>query len=341
MRRLTSVGRLPRLIAGVAVILLTLSLARSPSHLDERAAAQGQTLRYVGGEVHTLDPAFIGSASDVQLILQLYAGLTRLDENGQPYASLAASWDVSGDGLTYTFHLRDGLTFSDGSTLEAADVRRSWLRILDPSTRSTAPDVERMTGGPEDQVGIQARDAHTLVVRLRHPAGYFLSVLATPTTFVVPPTADASLDWQKVGAFVGSGPYLAYRMDGVDLVFKANAHYVAGAPPISEVRWITDLTGDAATAFADDKVDLTSVGASDAGWIAFDSGLGPALHRAAALGVQYFGFDTTRPPFDDARVRRAFALALDRPRLVQLAEGIGGTPASSVVPPGLWPKGLV
>jgi oligopeptide transport system substrate-binding protein len=345
MRRLTSVGPLRGLIAGVAVILLALS----PSLPAQRAAAQDQTLRYVGGAVHTLDPAFIGSASDVQLILQLYAGLTRLDENGQPYASLAASWDVSGDGLTYTFHLRDGLAFSDGSPLEAADVRRSWLRILDPATRSTAPDVlsiiagaaERMTGGPEDQVAVEARDAQTLVVRLRHPAGYFLSVLATPTTFVVPRTADATQDWQKVGSFVGSGPYLADRMEEVDLVMKANAHYVAGAPPISEVRWITDLTGDAATAFADDKVDLTSIGASDAGWIAFDRDLGPALHRAAALGVQYFGFETTRPPFNDVRVRQAFALALDRPKLVQAAEGIGGTPASSIVPPALWPKGLV
>ena len=345
MRRLPSLGRLPRLIAGVAAILLILS----SSLASERAAAQDRTLRYVGGALHTLDPAFIGSASDVQLILQLYAGLTRLDEDGQPYASLAESWTVSDDGLTYTFRLRGGLTFSDGSPLEAADVRRSWLRMLDPSTHSTAPDVlsiiagasERLAGGSEDEVAVQAPDAHTLAVRLRHPAGYFLSILATPATFVVPRNAKATSDWQRAGAFIGSGPYVADRMDGADLVLKANARYVAGPPPIGEVRWVTDLTGDAATAYANDQIDLTSIGAADAGWIAYDPDLGPALHRAAALGVQYFGFDTTRPPFNDARVRRAFALALDRPHLVKLAEGIGATPASSVVPPALWPKGLV
>jgi oligopeptide transport system substrate-binding protein len=345
MRRLTSVGRLPRLIAGVAAILLILS-SSLPS---ERAAAKNQTLRYVGGEVHTLDPAFIGSASDVQLILQLYAGLTRLDEDGQPYASLAKSWTVSDDGLTYSFSLRAGLTFSDGSPLGAADVRRSWLRILDPSTHSTAPDVlsiiagaaERLAGGgSEDDVAIEAPDSRTLAVRLRHPAGYFPSILATPATFVVPRKADSTPDWQRAGAFVGSGPYVADRTDGGDLVLKANARYVAGPPPIAEVRWVTDLSGDAATAYADGEIDLTGIGAADAGWIAYDPDLGPALHRAAALGVQYFGFDTTHPPFDDARVRRAFALALDRPHLVELAEGIGGTPASSVVPPALWPKGL-
>ena len=94
------------------------------------------------------------------------------------------------------------------------------------------------------------------------------------------------------------------------------------------------------TAYADESVDLASIGAFDASWIAYDHDLGPALHQAAALNVQYFGFDTTRPPFDDARVRRAFALVLDRPRLVQLAEGVSGEPASSVVPPALWPQGL-
>jgi oligopeptide transport system substrate-binding protein len=106
------------------------------------------------------------------------------------------------------------------------------------------------------------------------------------------------------------------------------------------VRWTTDLAGDRVTAYADGETDLVSVGSFDAAWIAYDGALGVALHRSAALGVQYFGFDTARPPFDDARVRRAFALALDRPTLVTNAEGTSGTPASSLVPPALWPEGL-
>ena len=87
---------------------------------------------------------------------------------------------------------------------------------------------------------------------------------------------------------------------------------MAGAPPIAEIRWVTDLTGDPVTAFANDQVDLTEIGSFDAGWIAYDRDLGPALHESASLGVRFFGFDATRPPFDDARVRRA-VLALDRP----------------------------
>jgi oligopeptide transport system substrate-binding protein len=345
MRRLTSRGRLPRLVAGFAAILLALNWSL-PAH---PAAAAGPVLRYVGGEPATLDPAFIDTAGDVQFLLQLYAGLTRLDENGRPYASLAESWSVSGDGRTYTFRLRAGLTFSDGSPLDATDVRRSWLRILNPATKSTAPDVlgiiqgagERLAGGPEDGVAIEAPDARTLVVTLRHPAAYFTAITATPTAFVVPRGALGTDDtWQSTDSFIGSGPYVARGTDGADLILRANDRYVAGAPPIAEIRWTTDLPGDSVTAFANDEVDLTGIGSVDAGWIAYDRDLGPALHRSAALGVQYFGFDTTRRPFDDARVRRAFALALDRPRLVANAEGSSGTLASSVVPPALWPEGM-
>jgi oligopeptide transport system substrate-binding protein len=344
MRRLTATGRLPRLVAGVAAVLLALT-----SSLPARpTAASGEVLRYAGGEPNSLDPAFINSQGDIQFLLQLYAGLTRLDEDGKPYASLAATWSISDQGRTYTFTLRDGLTFSDGSPLRADDVRRSWLRLLDPATRSTAPDVlglivgasERLAGGPEQGVGVEAPDARTLVVHLRHPASYFLSIVAHPAAFVVPPTAGPDDSWQSIDGFVGSGPYLLDRVDGTDLVMVANDRYVAGPPPIPELRWVTTLDTDAVTAYADGVVDLTGISNGDAGWLAYDSDLGTGLHRAPSLGVQYFGFDTTRPPFDDARVRRAFALALDRPALVALAEGSGGTVASSIVPPPLWPDGM-
>jgi oligopeptide transport system substrate-binding protein len=344
MPRLTAAGRWPLL---VLVGLAAVALAVLPSLPAPRIGAAGPDLRYLGGEVKTLDPAFIGDAADVQLLLQLYAGLTRLDEEGEPYPSLAESWTVSEDGRTYRFVLRDGLTFSDGTPLTAEDVRRSWLRILDPATGSSSPDVlsliqgapQRLAGGSEDEVAIVA-DGRTLQVTLRHPAAYFTAVTATPTAFVVPPEADASAGWQAVGSFVGSGPYVASRMEGDTLVLEANQRYVAGPPPIAVIEWLTDLDGDVPTAFANEVVDVGGIGSFDASWIAYDRDLGPALHAAAALGVQYFGFDSTRPPFDDARVRRAFALALDRPRLVELSDGSASMPASSVVPPALWPEGL-
>lgn len=336
-----------RLIAWLAaaggVLLILVTLLPPPAEVEAQAGSGA--LRYLGGDVGTLDPAFIGDASDVQLMLQLYAGLTRLDEEGSVYPSLAAAWSVSDDGLTYTFTLREGLTFSDGSPLQADDVRRSWLRLLDPEVGALAPGMltvvrgasDRLQGGPEDAVGISVTDADTLVVELAHPAGYFTAITATPSTFVVP--RDAGLDdtWQTPDRFVGTGPYVVDAMEGEDLILRANDRYVGGAPPIDEVRWIGRLDGDAVSAFADGEIDLTGIGSFDASWIRYDRDLGPSLQEGAALSVQYFAFDTTRPPFDDERVRRAFALALDRQRLVELAAGSGSTAAGSIVPPALWP----
>lgn len=312
-------------------------------------AAAGRPLRYLGGDPGTFDPAYISDAGDVQLVLQLYAGLTRLDDAGTPYPSLAASWTVGDAGRTYTFRLRSGLTFSDGSPLDARDVRRSWLRLLDPATRSTAPDVlsviqnatERLAGrATESQVGIDAPEATTLVVHLAHPAAYFTSITATPATFVVPRNAQPTPTWQRAGSFVGSGPYIVASQAQTDLVLRGNPRYVGGPPTIDEVQWTGHLQGDATSAFSANRLDLTEVAPWDATWIRYDRNLGPHLHPAAALSVAFFGLDTTRPPFDDVRVRRAFALALDRRRLVELSAGAAAEAANSLVPPALQPAGM-
>ena len=229
--------RLTRMAAFVAAggIVLSMGAATGP------IAGAGPSLRYLAGQADTLDPAFIADAADVQLLLQLYAGLTRLDERGEPYPSLASGWEISADGLTYEFAIREDLAFSDGSALTAEDIRRSWLRLLDAGTGATAPDVlslivgatDRLAGSvTDDGVGITAVDDTTLVVELRYPASYFLEIVATPGTFVVPLAADGTQGWQTADAFVGSGPYVLDGTDGGDLVLRANDRYVAGAPPI-------------------------------------------------------------------------------------------------------------
>jgi oligopeptide transport system substrate-binding protein len=338
MRRLTRVG------ATAAAVLLVLSTTTSTGP----AQSAGPPLRYLAGAPGTLDPAFIADAGDVQLLLQLYAGLTRLDETGEPYPSLASGWEISPDGLTYEFAIRSGLTFSDGSPLVADDIRRSWLRLLDPATGATAPDVLSLIDGAEarvsgqageEDVGITAPDDRTFVVRLRHPASYFPQITATPSTFVVPDAADGDDAWQSADAFVGSGPYVLDGTDAGDLVLRANARYVAGPPPIDEVRWAASAS-NGLSAFADGAVDLAQIAGWDATWVAYDPDLGPRLHSAEPLTISYFGFDTTSPPFDDPLVRRAFALALDRERLVPLAEAASSSTAASLVPPAIWPDGF-
>ncbi len=339
MRHLTRVAAL--VAAGVFAVAVALP--------GTTAHAAGPPLKYLGGTPSTLDPAFIVNAADVQFLLQVYAGLTRLDETGEPYPSLASGWEISADGLTYEFAIRPGLEVSDGAPLVAEDIRRSWLRLLDPATDATAPDVlsiirgapERLAGQVDaDEVAIEAPDERTLIVTLRHPASYFLDIVATPTTFVVPARADATPTWQTPDSFVGSGPYVVEGLEAADIVLRANSRYVAGPPPIDEVRWVGSADSGSVNAFGDGDVDLAQVAGSDATWIAYDRDLGRRLHVAEPLTISYFGFDTTRPPFDDARVRLAFSLALDRERLVPLSEGGGSTAAASLVPPAIWPEGF-
>ena len=336
------------LTRGAAVAVAGL-IALSSTIPGESTRAAGPPLRYLAGQPGTLDPAFIADAGDVQFLLQLYAGLTRLDETGEPYPSLASGWEISDDGLIYTFAVREDLEFSDGAPLVAEDVRRSWLRLLDPAVGATAPDVlsviagasERLAGdADEDEVGIEAPDDETLVVTLTHPASYFLDIVATPATFVVPANADATPTWQTPDAFVGSGPYAVEGIEGTDVVLRANERYVAGPPPIDEVRWVGGIEGSSVDAFAAGDVDLATVPGWDATWIAYDPELGQRLHAAEPLTVSYFGFNSTSRPFDDERVRLAFALALDRERLVPLAEGASSQPAASLVPPAIWPDGF-
>jgi peptide/nickel transport system substrate-binding protein len=113
-----------RRMSQVAAVVAALLIAVSSSASGGPIRAAGPPLRYLAGPPGTLDPAFIADAADVQLLLQLYAGLTRLDEHGETYPSLASGWDISSDGLTYEFTIRDDLTFSDGTALVAEDVRR-------------------------------------------------------------------------------------------------------------------------------------------------------------------------------------------------------------------------
>ena len=352
--RLVEVGGRASVRALAVLVALAVAMAAIPLPQPAPRSALAhsgdhETVRYLGGLPGTLDPAQVNDAGTAQIVLQLYAGLTRLDEEVEPYPSLAQSWEVSDDGRTYRFTMREGLRFSDGNPLDATDVRRSWLRLIDPETDSPGAailaDIEGAVafaaGDLEaDAVGINTPDPRTLVVTLAHPASYFPAVVSTPATFVVPRSADAGESWASARDFVGSGPYSVESVRAGEMTLRANRHYVHGLPAVDEVVVVGDLEdADPVTAFRDGDLDLTGVPPWDAAWIRYDESLGRTLYQADALNVAYFGFDTTRAPFDDARVRRAFLLALDRPRLAQLA-GSGAEPASSVVPPALWPRGF-
>ncbi len=293
----------------------------------------------------TLDPAAAGDAASAAVIAQVFESLTTVDANLVVRPALAESWAFRDGGKTVVFTLRDGLTFSDGTPLTAADVKRSWLRVIDPKTPSPlASLLDDVVGaadlahgrGTADAVGIEA-DGNTLTVHMTRPATDFAAVVASPTLAVVPPglrTIPAPL--VPGTNFVASGGYVPTSATASGIELTANDRYWAGRPAIRDVHVRTTLDGASPVqAFQDGKVDLTSVAPYDASWIAYDGSLGPDLRKGTSLSLEYFGFDTRKPPFDDARVRKAFASAIDWNRLVKLGTDGSEEPATSMVPPAV------
>ena len=323
-----------------AVVLGTGILAIDVAHAADRPA------RIFMGEPATLDPAAAGDAGSAAVIAQLFEGLATIDPARTPRPALAEGWELRDGGRTVVFTLREGLTFSDGSPLTAEDVRRSWLRVIDPAAPSPLAsllfDVEGARAyaagqGSADAVGIRA-DGRTLEVRLTRPGGDFPAIVASPTLAVVPPAVGRDPHALQSGpAFVGSGGYvLASRLPAASLSLEANPRYWAGEPAISDITLVSDIGGRSTVdVFAAGDLDWAPVAEFDASWIAYDPDLGPSLRRWSDLAVTYYGFETRRPPFDDPRVRRAFAAAVDWERIVELGDGPDAPAASSMVPPGI------
>ena len=326
----------------MVAIILAAAAAIGPRALPAGAAADGE-VTILGGAPSSLDPAAQGDSTSAAVTAQLYESLTAFDPSLTLRPALAESWRIEEDGLRVVLTLRPGLSFSDGTPLTAEDVVRSWHRVIDPERPSPLAslmlDVEgveaRLSGsaGP-DAVGFRA-EGSDVVVDLVRPGGDFPAIVAGPTFAVVPPGADDPSDFD-VDGFVGSGGYVLSRATDEELTLTANERYWAGMPRIGTVHLLTDIGGRSPVdQFTDGQLDYTPIGQADAAWIRYDRDLGPALREVPSLSLEYLGFDTSRPPFDDVRVRQAFGQAVDWTRIVQFSTPDAALPATSMVPPGI------
>ncbi|MBA2382001.1 MAG: peptide ABC transporter substrate-binding protein [Chloroflexi bacterium] len=318
----------------------------APAGLPAARAADPDIVRILMAGDGDLDPAAQGDISSAAVSAQLFESLTAIDAQLQTRPALAASWEFRDNAATVVFHLRPDLSFSDGSPLAAADVVRSWLRVIDPAHPSPLVslmgDVQgalayaRGENGDKGSVGL-AVEGSDIVVKLNRPAADFPTIVAGPTFAVVPAAIDAGPAALTPGsAFVGSGGYVLSARTDAKTTLVANEHYWAGTPAVGTIELVQDIGGrSSVTAFEDGDLDLTDVSPFDATWLSYDDTLGPLLRRTDGLSIQYYGFDTSRPPFDDVRVRQAFARAVDWRRLIALSSAGAATPATGMVPPGI------
>jgi oligopeptide transport system substrate-binding protein len=338
-------------IALVAMHLWGCDSGPTPGGSDSTAVSgQERVLRRGNGpEPESLDPQKARQDSSLNILRDLFEGLTALDRDAAVVPGAAREWRVSADGTIYTFTLRDGLVWSNGDPLVARDFRNGLRRLVDPATASEyanilAPVVnaEPITRGalPSDVLGVDAPDDRTVVIRLAAPAPYILGLLAHPSAYPVhsPSLERYGASYARPGHLVSNGPFvLTDWVVGSHVDVQRNPLYHAAARVrLAGVRYfhMADAAGELRR-YRAGELDFTyTIPNPQYDWIR--AHLGDQLHVGPQLSTYYYGFNLTRPPFKAAPdLRQALSLALDRERITAQVTGLGEVPACSWVPPGV------
>lgn len=310
-----------------------------------------------GSEPQDLDPQAITGVTEHKLMMALFEGLASEDPKDlSPVPGLAERWEISPDGLTYTFFLRKDGTWSDGSPLTAQDCLESYKRMITPDFASEyAYLVYDYVVGAKDyydrkltdfsQVGFKALDSHTLQVRIRNPAPYLMKIIAshyawTPVPVKViakyGPVDRKRTGWTRPGRIVGSGPFVLKEWSpNQKIVVERNPRYWdARNVKLDEIHFYA--VEDNATEermFRTGQLDKTNT-LPAAKIDVYRRELPDSLRIEPYLGLYFFRCNVDRPPLNDKRVRRALALAIDRESIVKNVTRGGQQPAYAVSYPG-------
>jgi oligopeptide transport system substrate-binding protein len=316
---------------------------------DEPIATTNTLERGLPSDPETLDPHKARSTQAADVLRDLGEGLVGYSATGELVPAAAASWDISEDGLTYTFHLRDTLRWSNGDAVTAGHFVAGMRRLVNPATAAfyaqSLASLENAAGIiagdiPVSMLGVEARDEHTLVLRLAQRTPYLLSLLSHPSTFPVHPAslAEHGDGFARPGRLVTNG---AYRLDawipGSLLSLKRNEHYWNNTgTAIDSVNYhvIVNNAAELNRYRAGDLHITSTVPAESFAQVRND--YPDELRIAPYLGIYYYGFNLTKPPFkDNLPLREALSMAIDRDELTASVTGRGEQPAYSWVPPGV------
>ena len=335
----------PLLLAFAAALLP--GCGGSKSAVDQ--GIRDQVLHYGNGvEPGDLDPHTNTGSPESVILGEIFEGLVvRSTDNLEISPAAAASWDSSLDGRILTFHLRPDLRWSNGDTLTARDFRDSFKRLLEPSLAAQFAFMAYPVAGAEDYntgrtrdfstVGFQALDDRTFRVILSEPMPHFLQMLATYPFLPVHMSSVARFGgterqgtaWTRAGNLISNGPMklVGWEANKVITVARNEHHWNRANVALNEIRFYPIESQDTEErAFRSGQLHVTStlpVSKIDS----YRADKSPALHITARLGAGFLVFNTQRAPFDDARVRRAFSLAINRGQIATSIYRAGQTPA--------------
>jgi oligopeptide transport system substrate-binding protein len=314
------------------------------------APVVGGELRLLGRDPITIDPACASDVDSANYIVEVFGGLVTIDRDLQIVPDIAERWDMSDDGTVYTFQLRRGVLFHNGDRqVTASDVKYSMERALDPDTQSTVAELylgdivgtEEFIDGDADEVtGIEVVDNYTLRITIDAPKPYFLAKLTYPTGFVVDrrqvegSTCLSKTNWQRNPN--ATGPFKLKEWDlGQRIVLEPNSRYHLGAPSLGRVEY-TLGGGSAITMYENDEIDVTGVGLNDIERVRDPAEpLNKEFHEASRMDIWYIGFNVEDEPFDDPKVRQAFAHAIDKDKLIEVVLLDAVVEADGILPPDM------
>jgi peptide/nickel transport system substrate-binding protein len=289
----------------------------------------------------SLDPALSTDVPTGRAVGYVFDGLTLFTPEAKLEPGLAERWDVSPNGLTYTFHLRRGVKFHDGSPFVARQVLRSWQRVLDPAVRGgrgwplypVRGAKDYADGRSQTIAGLTAPNDSTVVVMLTEPFAIFPKLLAMPVASIVPDSIPANFGERPVG----TGPWRLAEWKHDDyLLFARNPDYWGGAPKEDSLRArIIAEPSTAVAEFESGNVDVLQIPQGEAEQWQVNEERKRLLQSVAALQLIYIGVNTTRGPLADRRVRQALNHAVDVNTIITNLVSGRGRRAIGVIPPTL------
>ncbi|TCL74684.1 peptide ABC transporter substrate-binding protein [Rhizobium sp. BK251] len=301
-----------------------------------------------GGDTTSLDPQKISGDWEDRIAGDIFEGLVTEDAKADPIPGQAESWTISDDGLVYTFKLRDGIKWSDGHPVTAGDFVFAFQRLLDPKNAAdyaylqfTIKNAEKINKGEItdlNQLGVKAIDDKTLEITLENPTPYFINALTHYTAYPLPKhVIDAKgADWVKIGNIVTNGPYKPVEwVPGSHVTTAKNDQwYGAKDLKIDGAKFFTLEDQEAALKrYRAGEFDvLTDFPKDQYEWI--KTNLPGQAHVVPFLGTYYYVVNSTKPPFNDKRVRQALSMAVNREVIGPSILGTGELPSYSWVPPG-------
>ena len=313
----------------------------------EATASTGEKILsvQVGPDPETIDPALNSAVDGGNMLLHSFECLLAVDENGQLVPGQAESWETSEDGLTWTFHLRDGLKWSDGSDLTANDFVYSWKRVCDPmvaapyaeTVLSMVEGYDKAIEGDLDALQVVAQDDNTLVVTLNAPCSYFGSLAAFATLSPVQEatvTANGDAWATSAATYISNGPfYVSEWVPGSYIMMSKNPYYWnADAIKLDGIKW--NLIEDSNAAYSayqtGEVLMIKDVPTEEIPSLKDNAD----FHVDPIIGTYYISMNLERDAFKDARVRKALSLAIDRDYVANTLMQGTYSPADNFMGPG-------